>query len=105
MSTFADRRLEEQIARWRAYVSRRKALHGPDVEELEGHLREQLVALTEGGLAGVSFLGRGQAHGQPRRPLARVRSRGLRTAVEAIVITPDAGGFGEHRARGNEPSS
>jgi len=28
-----------------------QALHGPDVEELEGHLRDQLVALTEAGLA------------------------------------------------------
>lgn len=52
MTTFADRPLEEQIAQWRAYVSHRQALHGPDVEELEGHLRDQLVALTEAGLAG-----------------------------------------------------
>ncbi len=52
MTTFADQPLEEQIAQWRAYVSRRQALHGPDVEELEGHLRDQLVALTESGLAG-----------------------------------------------------
>jgi hypothetical protein len=52
MTTSADRPLEEQIAQWRAYVRRRKVLHGPDVEELEGHLRDQLVALTETGLAG-----------------------------------------------------
>src|SRR5450756_1934569 len=52
MTTFTDRSLEEQIAQWRAYVSRRQALHGPDVEELEGHLRDQLVALTEAGLTG-----------------------------------------------------
>jgi hypothetical protein len=52
MTTFADRPLEEQIAQWRAYVNRRQALHGPDVEELEGHLRDQLAALTEGGLTG-----------------------------------------------------
>src|SRR5437016_10729511 len=52
MTTFADQPLEEQIAQWRAYVRRRQALHGPDVEELEGHLRDQLVALTEAGLAG-----------------------------------------------------
>ena len=52
MTTFADRPLEEQIAQWRAYVSRRQALHGPDVEELEGHLRDQLAELTEAGLAG-----------------------------------------------------
>jgi hypothetical protein len=52
MTTFADLPLEDQIAQWRAYVCRRQALHGPDVEELEGHLRDQLLALTEAGLAG-----------------------------------------------------
>src|SRR5438105_9371683 len=52
MKTFADQPLEEQIAQWRAYVSRRQALHSPDVEELEGHLRDQLAGLTEAGLAG-----------------------------------------------------
>jgi hypothetical protein len=52
MTTFADQPLEEQIAQWRAYVSRRQALHGTDVEELEGHLRDQLAALTESGLTG-----------------------------------------------------
>ena len=51
MTTFADRPLEEQIAQWRAYLRRRHELHGPDVEELEGHLRDQLLALTEAGLA------------------------------------------------------
>jgi hypothetical protein len=52
MTTFADQPLEEQIAQWRAYVRRRQNLYGPDVEELEGHLRDQLAALTEAGLAG-----------------------------------------------------
>jgi hypothetical protein len=52
MTTFADQPLEEQIAQWRTYLRRRKALRGPDVEELEGHLRDQLAALTEAGLAG-----------------------------------------------------
>ena len=52
MTTFVDQPLEDQIAEWRAYVCRRKALHSPDVEELEGHLRDQLVALTQAGLTG-----------------------------------------------------
>src|SRR5262249_41760335 len=52
MTTSADRPIEEQIAQWRAYVARRPALHGPDVEELEGHLRDQVAALTSAGLAG-----------------------------------------------------
>jgi hypothetical protein len=52
MTVFADQPLEDQIAQWRAYLRRRQAVHGPDVEELEGHLRDQLVALTDAGLAG-----------------------------------------------------
>jgi hypothetical protein len=53
MTTSADRSpLEEQIAQWRLYLSRRRAIHGPDVEELEGHLRDQMAVLTEAGLAG-----------------------------------------------------
>lgn len=52
MTTSADRsRLEEQIAHWRRYLHRRRAIHGPDVEELECHLRDQVVALTDAGLA------------------------------------------------------
>jgi hypothetical protein len=51
MTTYADRPLEEQITQWREYLRRRQALHGTDVEELEGHLRDQLSALTEAGLA------------------------------------------------------
>jgi hypothetical protein len=45
--TFADQPLEEQIAQWRAYVRSRQGLHGPDTEELEGHLRDQLAALDQ----------------------------------------------------------
>src|SRR5216683_7240570 len=52
MTTFDDQPLEEQIAQWRTYLRRRQVLNGPDVEELEGHLRDQLVALTKAGLTG-----------------------------------------------------
>jgi len=52
MTTFADQALEEQIAQWREYLRRRQVFHGSDVEELEGHLRDQLAALTKAGLAG-----------------------------------------------------
>ena len=31
--------LEEQIAEWRSYVRRRRAIHAVDVEEFEDHLR------------------------------------------------------------------
>ena len=52
MTTFAARPIEEQIAQWRGYVRRRQALHGADVDELEGHLRDQMGTLTEAGLTG-----------------------------------------------------
>jgi len=44
--------LEEQILQWRQYLRRRRAIHAPDVEELEGHLRDQMAMLTEAGLSG-----------------------------------------------------
>ena len=43
--------VEEQIAGWRAYPRRRRAIHASDVEELEGRLRDQMAALGEAGLA------------------------------------------------------
>src|SRR4030095_3024980 len=49
---FADQPIEDHIAQWRAHLRRRNAVPGPDVEELEGHLRDQLAALTKAGLAG-----------------------------------------------------
>jgi hypothetical protein len=52
MTTFADQTLEEQIAQWREYLRRRQAFRSPDIEELEGHLRDQLTALIEAGLTG-----------------------------------------------------
>ncbi len=42
--------LEQQIAQWRSYVSRRQAIHEVDVAELEDHLREQIATLTDAGL-------------------------------------------------------
>jgi hypothetical protein len=44
--------LEEQIAQWRGYLRRRRAIDGPDVEELEGHLRDEVAGLSHAGLAG-----------------------------------------------------
>ena len=42
---------EQQISQWREYLRRRAAIHGTDVAELEDHLRSQVAALTDGGLA------------------------------------------------------
>jgi len=91
MTTFADQPLEEQIAQWRAYLRRRQALHGPDVEELEGHLRDQLVALTEAGLAGdEAFLVAVKRMGSLdalSREFARAHSERL---WKQLVMAPDA---------------
>jgi hypothetical protein len=93
MTTLADRPIEEQIAQWRAYVSRRPALHGPDVEELEGHLRDQLAALGEAGLAGdEAFLVAVKRMGNLdalSREFARAHSERL---WKQLVIGPAAAG-------------
>jgi hypothetical protein len=91
MTTFADQPLEDQIAQWRAYLLRRQAVHGPDVEELEGHLRDQLVALTEAGLAGdEAFLVAVKRMGNLdalSREFARAHSERL---WKQLVMAPDA---------------
>ena len=52
-----DDTLEAQIAEWRTYLRRRPAIRTSDVEELEGHLRDQVTALVESGLdADEAFL-------------------------------------------------
>jgi hypothetical protein len=43
--------LEEQIAQWRSYLHSRQAIQTVDIAELEDHLREQIAALSAGGLA------------------------------------------------------
>src|SRR5688500_14552526 len=48
--TTAD--VESQIAEWRAYVAQAPAVDGHDVDELEGHLRDQMTELAAAGLSG-----------------------------------------------------
>ena len=43
---------EAQIAQWRNWLRRRPAIRPPDVDELEGHLRDQIAALAAAGLSG-----------------------------------------------------
>src|SRR4029077_20736372 len=70
---------------------RRQALHGADVEELEGHLRDQLSALTEAGLAGdEAFLVAVKRMGNLdalSREFARAHSERL---WKQLVMAPDA---------------
>ena len=52
MTTSAEHTvLEEQIAHWREYLRRRRAIDARDVAELEDHLRDQMGELTGAGLA------------------------------------------------------
>ena len=44
-------RTEAEIAEWRAFLEEHPAVDDADVEELEGHLREQIAELAECGLA------------------------------------------------------
>src|ERR671919_1075395 len=44
--------VESQIAEWRAYVAKATAVNGHDVDELEGHLRDQIAELDAAGLTG-----------------------------------------------------
>ena len=43
--------LEERIEQWRSFLRTRQAIHTVDIAELEDHLREQIAALTDAGLA------------------------------------------------------
>jgi len=91
MTTLMDQPLEEQIAQWRTYVRHRHVLHGPDVEELEGHLRDQLAALGEAGLSGdEAFLVAVKRMGSLdalSREFARAHSERL---WKQLVMTADA---------------
>jgi hypothetical protein len=91
MTAFPDQSLEDQIAQWRAYLRRRQAVHRPDVEELEGHLRDQLAALTEAGLsADEAFLVAVKRMGSLdalSREFARAHSDRL---WKQLVIAPDS---------------
>lgn len=51
MTAWNEAGLEEQIGVWRGYLRRRSAIHSRDVDELEDHLRNQVTALVDAGLA------------------------------------------------------
>jgi hypothetical protein len=85
--------LEERIAEWRAYVSRRQAIHAVDVDELEDHLRNQVSDLQAAGLdeeeaflIAVKRIGDLDALS---REYAREYSERL---WKRLVVTPEAGG-------------
>lgn len=98
MSTENDTDLEAQIAEWRSYMLRRRAIHGSDVDELEDHLRERVGDLTESGLRpdeafliAVKRMGRMD---ELSREFAREHSDRL---WKQLVLTPDAPAEAERR--------
>lgn len=46
----ADTALESQIAQWRGYVERHRAISGADADEMEDHLRSEISDLSAAGL-------------------------------------------------------
>lgn len=93
MTAIADQAIEDQIAQWRSYAQRHSALHGPDVDELEEHLRDQVCALTGAGLAGdEAFLVAVKRMGSLdalSREFARAHSERL---WKQLVMAPDTAG-------------
>jgi hypothetical protein len=92
--------VEEQIAQWREYLRRRRAIHGQDVDELEDHLRGQVGRLTEAGLAAdEAFLVAVKRMGSLdalSREFAREHSERL---WKQLVLSPDAPDESEKTAR------
>jgi hypothetical protein len=98
MTTEDNTDLEAQIAEWRSYMLRRRAVHDSDVDELEDHLRERVGDLTETGLRpdeafliAVKRMGRMD---ELSREFAREHSDRL---WKQLVLTPDAPAEAERR--------
>jgi hypothetical protein len=91
--------LEEQIDQWRSYL-RRQAIHSVDVAELEDHLREQVAALVDAGLAtDEAFLVAVKRMGNLdalSRDFAREHSNRL---WKQLVVVPSDSGEPRARAR------
>ena len=92
--------LEGQIAQWRNYLRRRQAINATDVDELEGHLRDQVAALGDAGLnVDESFLVAVKRMGDLddlSREFAREHSDRL---WKQLVLTPGAEGTRGDSAR------
>jgi hypothetical protein len=92
--------LEEEIDRWRSYLRRRQAIHSVDVAELEDHLREQVAALVDAGLAtDEAFLVAVKRMGDLdalSREFAREHSERL---WKQLVVFPSDSGVPRARAR------
>ena len=96
-----DETLEMQIAQWRSWLRRRPAIRPADVEELEGHLRDQVAALVAAGLAAdEAFLVAVKRMGNldaVSREFAREHSE--RLWKQLVAAPDDAGGTGPWATR------
>jgi len=95
-----DPSLENQIDQWRSYLLRRQAIQSVDVAELEDHLREQVAALMNGGLAAdEAFLVAVKRMGSLdalSREFAREHSD--RLWKQLVVAPPESGGLKQVRS-------
>jgi hypothetical protein len=95
-----DAALEEQIGHWRGYVDRHQAISPVDVDELEGHLRDQVCDLEKAGLSGdEAFLVAVKRIGsldEVSREFAREHSERL---WKQLVLTPERAGEAGARSR------
>ena len=88
---------EDQIAQWRRYLERRKAVAPSDIAELEDHLRTRIASLNAAGLSGdEAFLvaaGRMGALDAVCREFAREHSQRLWKQLVAEPVGPASSPF------------
>ncbi len=100
MATESEYDVEAQIAQWRSFLRQRQAVQGPDVEELEGHLRDQLAALVEADLdddeAFLVAVKRMGSLDALSREFAKEHSDRL---WKQLVLTPEPAGEADVRGR------
>ena len=84
--------LDNQIAQWRAYILKRRAVSSPDADELEDHLRSQAADLVKAGLspdeAFLIAVKRIGSQDELSREFARVHSDRL---WKQLVLTDEGG--------------
>jgi hypothetical protein len=93
--------LEEQIEQWRSHLRRRRGIQTVDAAELEDHLREQIAALVQAGLApDEAFLVAVRRLGA-LDPLSRefAREHSERLWKQLVVVPSDADDLPPARAR------
>ncbi|MFP3713895.1 permease prefix domain 1-containing protein [Puerhibacterium sp. TATVAM-FAB25] len=87
--------VEEQIAQWRTYVHRRRAISTADVDELEDHLREQVADLVATGLDDEeAFLVAIKRMGDLDAVSREFASEHSERLWKQLVVVPDGGARG-----------